>query len=65
VADLAVVPLQDVLALDSKARMNTPGRPTGNWGWRATPQMVTGRQFDHLADLTEAYARAPSNTWHN
>jgi 4-alpha-glucanotransferase len=59
VADLAVVPLQDVLGLDSQARMNTPGRPTGNWGWRATPPMVADRRFDRLAELTDAYARAP------
>jgi 4-alpha-glucanotransferase len=60
VADLAVVPLQDVLGLDSKARMNTPGRPTGNWGWRATSEMVADRRFEQLAELTEAYARAAS-----
>jgi 4-alpha-glucanotransferase len=60
VADLAVVPLQDVLGLDSKARMNTPGRATGNWGWRATPQMVADGRFDRLGEMTEAYARAPS-----
>ena len=33
-ARLAVAPLQDVLGLDSRARMNTPGRPDGNWQWR-------------------------------
>jgi 4-alpha-glucanotransferase len=32
---LAVVPAQDLLALDSSSRMNTPGTPTGNWTWRA------------------------------
>ncbi len=33
VADLAVVPLQDLLGLDSRARMNTPGTVQGNWSW--------------------------------
>lgn len=33
-ADLAIVPLQDILGLDSGARMNTPGTTEGNWGWR-------------------------------
>lgn len=33
-AALAVVPLQDVLNLDSCHRMNIPGVATGNWGFR-------------------------------
>jgi 4-alpha-glucanotransferase len=34
VANLAIVPMQDLLGLDSPHRMNTPGRAEGNWGWR-------------------------------
>jgi 4-alpha-glucanotransferase len=33
-ADLAVVPLQDLLELDDRARFNTPGTSVGNWTWR-------------------------------
>ena len=33
-ARMAVLPVQDVLALGSEARMNTPGVASGNWGWR-------------------------------
>ncbi len=33
-AVLAVVPMQDLLARDSGARMNTPGTVVGNWRWR-------------------------------
>jgi len=33
-AALAILPMQDLLALDSRARMNTPGTATGNWHWR-------------------------------
>jgi 4-alpha-glucanotransferase len=61
VADLAVVPLQDVLNLDSKARMNTPGRPTGNWGWRATEKMIRDPRLKKLGEITEAYGRAPKD----
>jgi 4-alpha-glucanotransferase len=35
-AGLAIVPLQDLLARDSSARMNTPGTVVGNWRWRFT-----------------------------
>jgi len=33
-ADLAIVPVQDVLGLGGRARMNRPGEQGGNWGWR-------------------------------
>jgi len=33
-AVLAVIPMQDLLARDSGARMNTPGTLVGNWRWR-------------------------------
>ncbi len=33
-ADLAVVPLQDLLELGDDARFNTPGTTSGNWCWR-------------------------------
>lgn len=31
---LAIVPMQDILALDGSHRMNTPGTASGNWHWR-------------------------------
>jgi 4-alpha-glucanotransferase len=31
---IAISPMQDVLRLGDEARMNTPGRPDGNWTWR-------------------------------
>lgn len=33
-ARIAMLPLQDLLGLDSDARMNTPGTTQGNWAWR-------------------------------
>jgi len=33
-ARLAIIPMQDLLGLDSKARMNIPGTGKGNWTWR-------------------------------
>ena len=35
VAQLAIVPAQDLFELGSEARMNTPAVPQGNWSWRA------------------------------
>jgi 4-alpha-glucanotransferase len=57
VADLAIVPVQDVLGLDEKARMNTPSSSTGNWKWRCGARQVQQAPFDRLAALTVTYGR--------
>jgi 4-alpha-glucanotransferase len=54
-AALAMIPLQDVLGLGSEARMNTPGEPSGNWGWRLEPGQLTG---EHAHRLHAATARS-------
>ena len=35
--ETAMLPMQDVLHLDGKARMNLPGTTGGNWAWRMKP----------------------------
>lgn len=61
-ASLAIAPLQDVLDLETEARMNLPGRPDGNWQWRMRPGAFGDQVIGRLADLTEAYGRAPTIT---
>jgi 4-alpha-glucanotransferase len=56
-AALAVAPLQDLLNLGAEGRMNTPGRPDGNWRWRCTDEMLSGPMWDLLADLTKTSKR--------
>ena len=41
VANTVIVPVQDLLGLNSKARMNRPGKPIGNWGWRLPTAVLT------------------------
>lgn len=36
-AKLSIIPVQDILGLGGRARMNTPGTATGNWGFRLGP----------------------------
>lgn len=62
VADTFIVPAQDLLSLGSEARMNFPGRPEGNWRWRLRSGQLTGAVWQRLADLTEIYGRAGSQT---
>jgi len=59
VADTAMVPLQDLLGLDTAARMNYPSRASGNWTWRFTAEALTPALQSRLAELTEIYGRAP------
>jgi 4-alpha-glucanotransferase len=60
VADTVVAPAQDALDLGTEARMNTPGRPEGNWRWRLLPGQFNDHVVGRLADLTEVYGRAPA-----
>jgi len=58
VADLAIVPMQDVLGEDGRGRMNVPGRPTGNWGWRMRPGDLRPETAAALREIVEATGRA-------
>jgi 4-alpha-glucanotransferase len=59
VARIAIIPLQDVLGIGSEGRMNTPGRASGNWGWRYTEGRLTPALSQRLRELTATYGRAP------
>jgi 4-alpha-glucanotransferase len=51
-ARLAMLPMQDLLGLDSSARMNSPGTASGNWTWRfGWDQVPAGLGADYLARL--------------
>jgi 4-alpha-glucanotransferase len=56
-ARLAVLPVQDVLGLGSEARLNTPGRAAGNWGWHLEPGQLTGDLAARLRKETQAAGR--------
>ena len=57
VADTAILPMQDVLELDEKSRMNTPGTANGNWGWRFQWEQLKEGQKTFLKEATEKYNR--------
>jgi 4-alpha-glucanotransferase len=60
-AVLAIVPAQDVLGLDSSARMNFPGRPHGNWRWRLEPGQLDAALAARLRDATVVAGRVPAS----
>ncbi len=53
VADVCIIPVQDVLVLGSEARMNTPSIPENNWTWRMSPDALSSQQAQGLAQLAE------------
>lgn len=57
VAELAVVPHQDLAGLGSDCRMNTPSVGEGNWRFRITPEMLGQGIQARLFDLIEVYGR--------
>jgi 4-alpha-glucanotransferase len=56
-AALVIAPLQDLLNLGSEARMNVPGRATGNWTWRCSEDMFFPSGFHSLLELTRGSNR--------
>ncbi len=53
VADVCLLPVQDLLSLGSEARMNTPAKPEDNWAWRLAPNALTAELANRLRYLTE------------
>jgi 4-alpha-glucanotransferase len=61
VADTVLIPMQDVLGLGSDARMNLPGRQSGNWQFRFTWEQLTPAIVKRLGRLVQIYGRAPAS----
>lgn len=57
VSQQAILPLQDILGLGVRARMNVPGTTEGNWVWRLGPGGLKDSDAEWLAELCAAYDR--------
>ena len=55
-ADTAIIPMQDYLGLDDRARMNTPST-LGNWHWRMLPGAANPALAEHIRRLASVYGR--------
>jgi 4-alpha-glucanotransferase len=49
-----IVPMQDILGLDSEARMNIPGTVYGNWEWRLDKSLLTEEVGRWLSEMAQA-----------
>lgn len=56
VCNLAVIPMQDLLALPSTSRMNTPGTAVSNWQWRLSADADL-KTAERLRKISHLYGR--------
>jgi len=59
VANIVIIPIQDVLNLGGEARMNFPSRLGGNWAWRFTWEQMNENIAPHYKGLSVLYERPP------
>ncbi|MEW6702081.1 MAG: 4-alpha-glucanotransferase [Bacteroidota bacterium] len=59
VANICVIPMQDILNLGNEARMNFPGTTGGNWTWRFTWDQVSDNLANHYKEMTIIFERPP------
>jgi 4-alpha-glucanotransferase len=59
VANIVIIPMQDVLNLGGQARMNFPSRLGGNWTWRFTREQINENIASHFKGLAVLYERPP------
>lgn len=57
VADMAIIPIQDYLALGSEARINTPSTLGDNWKWRMLPEEFTDELAKRMRRAAKLYGR--------
>ncbi len=57
VANLAVIPMQDILELDAENRMNMPGTTEGNWLWRFNWDQVTAEKTEKFSHQIKLFNR--------
>lgn len=57
VSFLSIATMQDLLALGSEARINTPSTLGGNWKWRIRSGQLTNELAKKIYDLTKLYGR--------
>lgn len=61
VSERAIVQMQDYLNLGGEARMNFPGKPSGNWTWRARKGFTSNGLAAKILELTNRYDRGPAD----
>jgi 4-alpha-glucanotransferase len=61
VADLVILPAQDILGFGGEFRMNTPGTCHGNWGWKLVSGSITEEMIQRIRRMAAIYRREPED----
>ncbi|MBO5287679.1 MAG: 4-alpha-glucanotransferase [Clostridia bacterium] len=57
-AELCIIPIQDYLGYDSRARINKPSTTGGNWMWRLSKSDLTEELSQKIKEITALTGRA-------
>lgn len=60
VADTCILMMNDIIGLDSTARINTPSTVGGNWKWRIKGECINDWLAKIIYENTEIYGRIPT-----
>ena len=61
-ANIAIIPMQDILGLDAEHRMNTPGTIEKNWAWRFDWSQLKPEHIAKIRQTIQTSQRA--HNWH-
>jgi len=64
VANLVIIPAQDVLGYGSEFRMNRPGTVGDNWRWKLKHNSFTDELMAKLENIADMYGRINMDTFH-
>lgn len=64
IANIAIIPFQDIMGLGSEGRMNYPGTIEKNWEWRFTWDQVGPTPSERLYELAAMYGRCNPERLH-
>lgn len=56
-ADTLIMPIQDILGYGADTRLNTPGKPDGNWAYRITREQLDSIDKNKFKALNILYSR--------
>ena len=60
-AGTVIFPVQDHLGYGADTRINTPGRPHGNWCYRVTEEQLNSIDLEKFAYMNKIYARGATS----
>ena len=63
VSKMTIATMQDLLQLDTTARMNIPSTLGGNWVWRMQEGDITPEVESFLLEITKLYDRSNEQLW--